>query len=57
MSTEITTNSKEKIIHLLEEIVNSGERYMIFTKKLENGQYWIEAVEQEEEPEIISISS
>lgn len=55
MSTEITTDDRSKIVQLLEDIIDKGERYMIFTRKTEQGRYFINAIKQEdEEPEIIT---
>jgi len=54
MYLKVETDDKNKIVELLSEIIEQGELHRVTAQKLDNGNYHVEIIERQEEPEIIS---
>lgn len=47
---KIETNDKKKIASFIEDAIEATVGHMVFVKKLDNGNYRAEIIEQSEEP-------
>lgn len=54
MYLKIETDNKNEVLLALEKVIDNGGRFMLFSQKLENGDFYLEAIEQKEEPIISS---